>query len=60
MPATVFVTTSGPYVELHAGGHRFVIRESMPHLEEQLDPGRFLRIHRSEGSGRPRGLSSAG
>lgn len=42
-----YVTASGPYVELHAGGRPHVIRESMQHLEEQLDPGRFLRVHRS-------------
>jgi two-component system, LytTR family, response regulator len=42
-----YVTASGPYAELHVGSHRYVIRESMQHLEEQLDPERFLRIHRS-------------
>ena len=42
-----YMTASGPYVELHAGGRTHVIRESMQHLEQQLDPSRFLRIHRS-------------
>jgi len=42
-----YVTASGPYAELHVGSHRYVIRESMQRLEEQLDPERFLRIHRS-------------
>jgi two-component system LytT family response regulator len=42
-----YVTASGPYAELHVGAHRYVIRESMQRLEEQLDPERFLRIHRS-------------
>jgi two-component system LytT family response regulator len=42
-----YVTASGPYVELHAADRRYIIRESMQHLEEQLDPNRFLRIHRS-------------
>ena len=42
-----YVTASGPYVELHVGDREYVIRESMQHLEEQLDPDRFLRIHRS-------------
>lgn len=42
-----YVTASGPYVELFADGRRHLIRESMQHLEEQLDPARFVRIHRS-------------
>jgi len=42
-----YVTADGPYAELHVGTHRYVIRESMQHLEEKLDPERFLRIHRS-------------
>jgi len=42
-----YVTSDGPYAELHVGPHRYVIRESMQHLEERLDPERFLRIHRS-------------
>jgi two-component system, LytTR family, response regulator len=42
-----YITSDGPYAELHVGAHRYVIRESMQHLEERLDPERFLRIHRS-------------
>ena len=42
-----FVTSSGQYVELHVGAQRYIIRESMQHLEEQLDPEDFVRIHRS-------------
>lgn len=42
-----YVTASGPYVELHVGAHRYVIRESMQHLEARLDPERFVRVHRS-------------
>jgi two-component system, LytTR family, response regulator len=42
-----YVTADGPYAELHVGTHRHVIRESMQHLEERLDPDRFMRIHRS-------------
>jgi two-component system LytT family response regulator len=42
-----YITADGPYAELHVGAHRYVIRESMQHLEERLDPERFLRIHRS-------------
>ena len=35
------------YVQLHIGGKSYLHRESMQRLEERLDPGRFLRIHRS-------------
>jgi two-component system LytT family response regulator len=42
-----YVTASGPYAELHTAERGFVIRERMQALEERLDPGRFLRIHRS-------------
>ena len=42
-----YFIASGPYVRLHSGGQRYVIREAMQALEESLDPARFLRIHRS-------------
>jgi len=42
-----YITASGPYAELHAGGRAHVIRERMQMLEERLDPARFFRIHRS-------------
>ena len=35
------------YVEVHAGGRSHLLRQSLRELEEQLDPQRFLRIHRS-------------
>lgn len=42
-----YITASGVYAELHVGDERYLIRESMQTLEEQLDPGIFFRIHRS-------------
>jgi two-component system LytT family response regulator len=42
-----YITASGPYARLHAGGRRYVVREAMQVLEESLDPARFMRIHRS-------------
>jgi two-component system LytT family response regulator len=33
------------YVTLHAGGKEYLYRESLKHLEERLDPARFVRIH---------------
>jgi len=35
------------YVELHLGTRSLVLRETMTSLESRLDPGRFLRVHRS-------------
>ena len=42
-----YITASGPYVEIHAGGKTHLIRESMQALEDRLNPADFLRIHRS-------------
>ena len=35
------------YVCLHAGRETHVVRQTMSELESQLDPARFLRVHRS-------------
>lgn len=35
------------YVEVHVGSRAHLLRETMNRLEEQLDPSRFVRIHRS-------------
>ena len=42
-----YITSDGPYAELHVQGRRYVIREAMQTLEERLDPQRFMRVHRS-------------
>ncbi|HEX7069475.1 MAG TPA: LytTR family DNA-binding domain-containing protein [Rhodothermales bacterium] len=42
-----YITSSGPYAELHVGEKTYLIREKMQTLEERLDPERFFRIHRS-------------
>lgn len=42
-----YVTASGPYAEITTEGKKFMLRERMQNLEEQLDPARFFRIHRS-------------
>ncbi|HEU4993723.1 MAG TPA: LytTR family DNA-binding domain-containing protein [Gemmatimonadaceae bacterium] len=42
-----FIIASGPYAELYSGDRRYVIRESMQHLEDRLDPDVFIRTHRS-------------
>jgi len=35
------------YVCLHAGGKRYLLRESIRALETKLDPEKFIRLHRS-------------
>jgi two-component system, LytTR family, response regulator len=35
------------YVRIYAKGETFLMRETVSHLEERLDPARFLRIRRS-------------
>jgi len=35
------------YVGLHSGGRELLKQQRLADLEESLDPGRFVRIHRS-------------
>jgi two-component system LytT family response regulator len=35
------------YVRLHTGAGHHLVRETMKHLEDRLDPAAFVRIHRS-------------
>ena len=42
-----YIVASGPYAELVVGDRKHLIREAMQNLENQLDPARFFRIHRS-------------
>ena len=42
-----YILASGPYAELVVGDRKHLIREAMQNLENQLDPVRFFRVHRS-------------
>ncbi|MDR3419030.1 MAG: LytTR family DNA-binding domain-containing protein [Nevskia sp.] len=42
-----WIGAEGNYLSLHAGGEAHLIRETMSAFERQLDPERFVRIHRS-------------
>jgi two-component system LytT family response regulator len=42
-----WLETAGNYVCLHAGKETHLVRATMSQLESQLDPRRFVRIHRS-------------
>jgi len=37
----------GNYVRVHAGAQQHLVRDTMSHLESELDPQQFVRIHRS-------------
>jgi two-component system, LytTR family, response regulator len=42
-----YIVARGPYARLNLKDRRYLIRERMQDLEEQLDPAQFMRIHRS-------------
>ena len=42
-----WIRAAGDYAELHTGGRAHLVRQTMGSLEQELDPARFLRIHRS-------------
>lgn len=42
-----WIEAAGVYVQLHAGAKKYLHRCSLVELESQLDPERFVRIHRS-------------
>jgi two-component system LytT family response regulator len=42
-----WVEADDKYVHLHAGPVSHMVRQTISSMEEQLDPEKFLRIHRS-------------
>lgn len=42
-----WIEAEGKYVRLHVGKESHLLREAISSLEAQLDPAKFLRIHRS-------------
>jgi two-component system LytT family response regulator len=42
-----WIEAADQYVELHVGAKGHLLRQSMNHLEQKLDPEKFCRIHRS-------------
>ncbi len=42
-----WIEAEGNYVRLHVGAASHLVRDTIGRLEESLDPGRFLRVHRS-------------
>jgi two-component system LytT family response regulator len=42
-----WIEAAGNYLRLDVGQHVHLIRETLAGIEAQLDPGKFVRIHRS-------------
>jgi two-component system LytT family response regulator len=42
-----WIEATGNYAKLFAGGRVHIVRETMKSIEAQLDPARFIRVHRS-------------
>ncbi|MCX7512768.1 LytTR family DNA-binding domain-containing protein [Frateuria hangzhouensis] len=42
-----WLQAAGNYVNLHVRGRDYPLRTTMAAIEERLDPGRFVRVHRS-------------
>ncbi len=42
-----FITADEKYLQLHTAKDTYLVRDTMNHMEEQLDPSKFARIHRS-------------
>lgn len=42
-----WIEAAGNYAILHVGGETFEIRSSLTKLESELDPRRFVRVHKS-------------
>jgi two-component system LytT family response regulator len=42
-----WIEAHGNYLRLHRGADSHLVRQTMNEMEARLDPGKFLRIHRS-------------
>lgn len=47
VPAIEWIEACGNYVNLHLGGAKHLVRETMNGMESRLDPSLFMRVHRS-------------
>ncbi len=47
MPSIDWIDAAGDYLCVHAAGSTHILRGTMKEMEEQLDPARFQRVHRS-------------
>lgn len=42
-----YIEAAGNYVRIHVGDESHLLRDTLKNLESQLDPDRFVRVHRS-------------
>ncbi|MEJ2258853.1 MAG: LytTR family DNA-binding domain-containing protein [Woeseiaceae bacterium] len=42
-----WIEAQGYYAALHTDSGSFLLRRSLTRLEDELDPGKFIRVHRS-------------
>ncbi len=42
-----WIAGEGNYARLHSSGRRHLVRETLKSVEARLDPGKFVRVHRS-------------
>jgi two-component system, LytTR family, response regulator len=42
-----FIHSQANYIEVHAGPHSYSLRQPISWIQEQLDPKKFIRVHRS-------------
>ncbi len=42
-----WVEAAGNYLRIHVGRDRYLVRDTLSNFEQQLDPTKFVRIHRS-------------
>ena len=46
-PSVDWMDAADNYVRLHVGEREYLVRETLASLEAQIDPERFVRVHRS-------------
>ena len=42
-----WIQSAANYLELHVGKKTYLLRDTMKSIESRLDPGAFVRVHRS-------------
>ena len=47
MQRILWFQSNGNYVTIHLEDRSYLVRDSIDHLEQSLDPTRFRRVHRS-------------
>jgi two-component system, LytTR family, response regulator len=47
LAAVDWMDAADNYVRLHVKQHEYLVRETLASLEARIDPGRFVRVHRS-------------